>query len=123
MVFRRLFFSGVLVLSITCSLLGQKNHTTEWKSGSKPNVFDQIETEANGAKGPSAAENAAQRRQRADRLASLRQELDAVIQAASNLQQRLQSTDANTTLSLELRNQGKQLEESARKIRKALNDL
>jgi len=120
MVRHRWLLKGVLVLCVPLSLLGQKNHTTEWKSGSKPSVFDQLDAQTTNGNGSSQSELSAQRQQR---LADLRRELDAVIRSASALQQQLQSTDPNTTLSLDLRNQGKQLEEVARKIRKGLNEL
>ncbi len=82
-----------------------------------------MDNQGNGSQQPSSAERAALRQQRQAKLADLNLELDAVIHTASDLQERLKTTDPNNTVSVDLRNQGKRLEESARKIHKQIGSL
>jgi t-SNARE complex subunit (syntaxin) len=123
MPFRFLPLLAVLLLAFAVDVLGQKKHNLNWKTGASPNVFDTVEKQGNGSQQPSAAERAALRQQREAKLADLSRELDAIIHAASDLQERLKTADSNNTVSVELRNQGKQLEESARKIHKQIGSL
>lgn len=116
-----LFVALLLVCGVALS--GQKNHTLDWKSGASPNVFDQMEKQTDESKRLSAAELAALRQQREARLAELNRELADVIRTASDLQERLKTLDPNTTISVELHQQGKQLEDFARKIRKQISTL
>ena len=120
---RSFLFLGFFVLASAFPLPAQKNHTLDWKTGASPNVFDQLDKQGNGSQQPSLAEHAALRQQREAKLADLSRELDAIIHAASDLQERLKTTDPNNTVSVELRNQGKRLEESARKIHKQIGSL
>jgi hypothetical protein len=111
------------VLASSSPLPAQKNHTLDWKTGASPNVFDQMDKQGNGSQQPSPAEHAALRQQREGKLADLSRELDAIIHAASDLQERLKTADPNNAVSIELRDQGKRLEESARKIHKQIGSL
>jgi S1-C subfamily serine protease len=120
---RSFLLPGFLLLACSFSLSGQKRHTLDWKTGTSPNVFDQMDNKGNGPQQPSPAERAALRQQRAAMLADLNLELDAVIHTAADLQERLKTADPNNTVSVELRNQGKRLEESARKIHKQIGSL
>ena len=119
------FLPSILVVSLvfSASLAGQKNHTLDWKSGATPNVFDQMERQADGSKQATAAQLAALRREREAALADLSRELDGVIQSATELQSRLKGVDPNTVVSVELRNESKQLEDLAKKIRKQIGSL
>ena len=120
---RSFLLPGCLVLACSFPLSGQKRHTLDWKSGASPNVFDQMENQGNGSQQPSPAERVALRQQREAKLADLSLELDAIIHTASDLQERLKTADPNNKVSVDLRNQGKRLEESARKIHKQIGSL
>ncbi|MGB0037032.1 MAG: hypothetical protein WBP79_16305 [Candidatus Acidiferrales bacterium] len=120
---RALLFPGVLVLVCTAGLSGQKAHRLEWKTGSSPNVFDQVEQQGEAGKQPSSLEQTAIRHQRQTKMAELSRELGDIIHSASDLQERLKATDPNKVVSVELLNQGKQLEEAARKVHKKISSL
>jgi len=104
-------------------LPGQKNHNLNWKTGARPNVFDTLEKQGNESRQLSPAEQQALRRQRQAKIAELSRELSEMAREASDLQERLKSVDPNTTVSIELRNQGKGLEEAARKIHRQIGSL
>jgi hypothetical protein len=120
---RSLLAISFLVLLCLTAASGQRNHTPKWKSGSTPNIFDSLETQAEDTKAPTAAETAALRQQRDAKVTELGRELDGIIRTATALQEQLKTADANNVLSLELRNQGKLLEDSAHKIRKQISSL
>lgn len=114
---------AAFTLAWATGLPGQNNHRLDWKTGARPNVFDEMEKQANGSPRPSPAEQDALRQQREAKLADLNRQLADIIRTATDLRELLKSVDPNATVSVELRNQGKQLEESARKIRKQIGSL
>jgi len=120
---RFLSLLGVLLLAFAVGLPGQKNHNLNWKTGASPNVFDTLEKQGNDSRQLSPGEQEALRRQREAKISELSRELGEMARAASDLQERLKSVDPNTTVSIELRNQGKGLEESARKIHRQIGSL
>jgi len=113
----------VLLLAFAIDVFGQKNHNLNWKTGTSPNVFDTVEKQGNDSRQPSPGEQQELRRLREAKIADLKRELGEMAKAASDLQERLKSVDPNAIVSVELRNQGKQLEESARKIHKQIGSL
>ena len=120
---RSFLLPGCFVLACSFALSGQKKHTLDWKTGASPNVFDQMDKQGNGSQQPSPAERAALRQQRIAKLTDLSLELDAIIHAASDLQECLKSADPNNTVSIDLRDKGKRLEEFARKVHKQIGSL
>jgi len=114
---------AVLLLALAPDLPGQKNHNLNWKTGASPNVFDKVEKQGSNSQQLSPGEQKALRQQREAKIAELSRELDQIAHAASSLQERLKAVDPNVAVSVELREQGKQLEESARKIHKQIGSL
>jgi len=82
-----------------------------------------VEKQGNDSRQLSPGEQQELRRLREAKIADLKRELGEMAKAASDLQERLKSVDPNAMVSVELRNQGKQLEESARKIHKQIGSL
>ena len=82
-----------------------------------------MEKQGNDSRQLSPGEQQALRRLREAKIADLKRELGEMAKAASDLQESLKSVDPNAMVSVELRNQGKQLEESARKIHKQIGSL
>ena len=120
---RSLLTLSCLVLLFGASASGQRNHKPNWQSGASPNVFDTVEKKADDSKEPPAAEAAAQRQHREAKVSELNLELEDIIRTASELQECLKAADPNNVVSVDLRTQGKQLEEAARKIRKQISSL
>jgi t-SNARE complex subunit (syntaxin) len=114
---------AVLLLAIAPDLPGQKNHNLNWKTGASPNVFDTVEKQGSNSHQLSPGEQKELRQQREAKIAELSRELDQIARAATDLQERLKAVDPNATVSVELREHGKQLEESARKIHKQIGSL
>ncbi len=91
---------------------------------SQPNVFDQLERQTkNESRREQLARQAAERKQRQAELAQLADEVPRLIGLAHDLQERLKSTDLDTTLPIDLRQQGQKLERLAREINKRIRGL
>ena len=117
----------LLLLGLGISLFGSAQESHRRPNPTPPSrpadIFDQMERQADGSKQATAAQPAALRREREAALADLSRELDGVIQSATELQSRLKGVDPNTVVSVELRNESKQLEDLAKKIRKQIGSL
>ncbi len=120
---RSQLFLVVFIFTFAASLPGQRGHKTDWRPGSTPGDFDKMDKDSPDPQPGTSTASAAIRQLRDGKLAGLNVQLTDLIHAATDLQEQLKSADPNTTLSVELRKRGKQLEEAAHKIHKGISDL
>jgi hypothetical protein len=113
----------VAIFMFTASLPGQRGHKIDWKPGSTPGDFDKMDKDSLGTQPGASTASVAVLQARDGKLAGLNHQLTDLIHAATDLQEQLKSADPNNTLSVELRDRGKQLEAAAHKIHKGISDL